>query len=670
MVKKLLIILICIALLFVFLSGCQALQHYAKQMMNTEEYSGESFEALPTLAVKDNTELIPLDVLTSYVEYTPPQISDDGSMILYRHLTEFEDNIIAENWQTGEQTVVNWPSESAGNPYFLWAPDGETVLFFVDNMGDENYGLYTSNINTGQTKTIFAGGSNDCYIISDNPDNEQKIFILIFNFDTKVYDLYSLNYITGSKELVLANPGNITNYIFDRSGNLRLVETTDSMAGKQVWLKKEIRSSYTDFAENEYEKIFSWDYEDADSSKIYGFMQDGRRILYVDSSSTNTTALCIYDIGTGETTKIFNDPDYDIAGTWTNIEHDQVTAVSVYSQTIEWHVLDESFNSDYQALSVIGDVFDIFDSSEEDKYWLVSYISDKKEKDYYVYDMEAKQITFLFNAQPKLEQFSFAPMEPFAFISGDGLTIEGYATFPVGAVRENLPTVVLVHGGPWTRDIWGYNSEVQFLANRGYLVLQINFRGSAGYGKDFLLAGDKEWGGLMHQDILDAVSFSTSQGWTDPGCVGVYGASYGGYEALICAAFSSDVFECAVDAFGPSSLLTFVESIPAQWTMEYQDLIRAVGDPLTEAEFMKQRSPLYYADDINIPLLIVQGENDVRVSRQESDQMVAALKGSGVPVIYMLFPNTGHGFNTNASRQEFFSMMERFLAQNLGGRTE
>ena len=346
-------------------------------------------------------------------------------------------------------------------------------------------------------------------------------------------------------------------------------------------------------------------------------------------------------------------------------------AVDYYSDKIEWEILDESFRDDYEALAQVEDgVFNIIGSSAYDEYWLVMYVSDVHDADYYIYDMQSQEVTYLFNAREELMDYDFAHKESITYTASDGLKIEGYATFPVGLERKDLPTVVLVHGGPWSRDTWEFDPEAQFLANRGYLVLQVNFRGSTGYGKDFVLAGDKEWGGKMHQDILDAVDYTVSMGWADENRIGVYGASYGGYEALICAAFSSDVFQCAVDAFGPSSLLTFIESIPPQWSTSYQDLIRSVGDPDTEAEFMRERSPLYYADDIEIPMLIAQGENDIRVVKSESDQMVAALEAAGVPVQYLVFEDTGHGFSSIATRDEFYKTMEAFFAEYLGGRVE
>lgn len=669
MIKKLLCALICAVLLLGSLTGCIQIRQYAKEAgpgpVETPAATAEPSE-LPTLQPPQG-DVIPLEVLTSFAEYTAPDISRDGDMILYRHLVEFSDRIIAEDWRTGEKTEVMWPKVD-GIPRYFWAPDGETVLFFVDNMCDENYGIYTTEIKTGESKTILPGGKNNCYYVSDNPKNDKEIYIKMLDFERELYDLYLLNYETGVKKLVLENSGNISSYIFDHDGNLTVVNTTDENAGEHAWLNTGFKSG-AKFSENDWKKIFSWDYENSDSSGVTGVMQDGKSLIYMDSSGSNTQTLYSYDIAAGKSEKISNDPNYDISGYWTDLDLNKVTAVTVYGQKQEWRVLDDSFQDDYDVLRSIGEDFDIYDSSEQDEYWMVAYTSDVRETDYYIYDMASNEIKFLYNAQPHLSDYDFAEMEPFSYTADDGLKIEGYATFPLGQ-KSGLPTVVLVHGGPASRDVWGYNQEVQLLANRGYLVLQVNFRGSTGYGKNFLLAGDREWGGLMHQDILDAVEYSVAQGWTDPERVGVYGASYGGYEALICAAFSPDVFKCAVDAFGPSSLITLVESMPPQWGLARESMMKSVGNPATDAEFMESRSPLYYAKDIKIPLLIAQGDNDVRVTQQESDQMVKALRDADIPVTYLLFEDTGHGFSSKESRLSFYSEMEKFFAENLGGRIE
>jgi dipeptidyl aminopeptidase/acylaminoacyl peptidase len=663
--KKLLAVILSIAILLVSLAGCIELRQYVQEAGLAPKASPtEYYEDLPTLPVL--ADLIPLNVFTSFFEYTAPDISGDGNTVLYRNIKGYTDKIIAKDWRTGEETIVRWPDEVDGIPHYFWAPDGKTVLFFVDSNADENYGVYTSNIETGKTSTVLPGGTTNCYYVSDNPKNLKEIYIEMLDFERKLYDLYLLNYETGKKTLVLENPGDITSYIFDYDGNLTLVTTNDDNAGKHVWLNTGFKSG-TAFIQDDWKRILSWDYEDAESSGIWGMMPDMKSFMYVDSSRSNTKTLYNYDISTGTSTEIFNDPSYDIVGSWTDLEMGRVTAVTVYGQKNEWHILDESFRDDFEILNAAGDDFKIIDSSSKDEYWIVAYTSDVKEMDYYLYDMEKKELIYLYNAQPDLGQYKFAPTEPFSYTTGDGLKIEGYATFPLGAEKKDLPTVMLVHGGPWARDTWGFDKEVQLLASRGYLVLRVNFRGSTGYGKDFMNAGDLEWGGLMHQDILDAVDYATGQGWADPERVGVYGASYGGYEALVCAAFSSDVFKCAVDAFGPSSLLTFVESIPPQWELARKSLEKSVGNPAKDAELMKSRSPLYYAKDIKIPLLIAQGDNDPRVPQKESDQMVEALREAGVDVTYLLFENTGHGLGYEPNKLRFYSEVEKFFAENLGG---
>ncbi len=665
MPKKVVFILICAALLFSF-TGCIRLSENARISAGVSETPQASEETpAPTAG---GGELLPLEVFTSSIEYSPPDISGDGSMILYRHITSTSDDIIAEDCNTGKQTFVGWPEEAAGIPYYSWAPDSETVLFFVDKMGDENYGLYTSNIKTGETKTVLPAGGNNCYYIADAKDNDKEIYVELMDFNRQLFDLYLLNYITGVKTLVLKNPGNITAYMFDNEGNFRGITTNDESAGKHAFINTGFNFDTTEFLPDDWKEILSWGYEDADTSGVRYFMSDGKQLVYSDSSKSNTNTYYYYDIATGQSAEIYNDPDYDISGSWVDLTLNKVTALSVYGQKTEWHVLDSSFQDDYDSISKNGTDFDIYDSSSDDAYWIVAYVSDVKETDYYLYDMAKHELKFLYNTEPGLGQYKFAQMEPFSYTAGDGLRIEGYATFPQGEEKKDLPAVVLVHGGPASRDIWGYSPEVQLLASRGYLVLQINFRGSTGYGKDFMRTGDLEWGGKMHQDILDGVKYAVNEGWADPERIGVYGASYGGYEALTCAAFSSDVFKCAVDAFGPSSLITLIDSIPPQWSLEREGLMKSVGNPDTDEELMKSRSPLYYAKDMKIPLLIAQGENDVRVTQQQSDQMVEALKDAGIPVTYLLFPNTGHGFNNNKDRMTFYSAMEKFFAENLGGK--
>jgi dipeptidyl aminopeptidase/acylaminoacyl peptidase len=289
---------------------------------------------------------------------------------------------------------------------------------------------------------------------------------------------------------------------------------------------------------------------------------------------------------------------------------------------------------------------------------------------YHVYDRASGDLAFLFAHKPQLDDYALAPMQPFSYEARDGLGISGYVTFPPGAEPRDLPAVLNVHGGPWTRDVWGYDAEAQWLANRGYACVQVNFRGSSGYGKAFGNSGDKEWGRAMQTDLVDAVDHVVAQGWVDRSRVGIYGGSYGGYAALAGAAFTPDVFRCTVDMVGPSNLLTLLSSMPEYWKPQIALMHAKVGNPETEKDMLWARSPLSRVDDIRIPVLVAQGANDPRVKRAEAEQIVAALRAKGIPHEYLLFEDEGHGLARPENRERFYAAAEAFLAQHLGGRSE
>ena len=334
-------------------------------------------------------------------------------------------------------------------------------------------------------------------------------------------------------------------------------------------------------------------------------------------------------------------------------------------------MLDESIKVDFENIRAInpGD-FAITSRDDTDTTWVVSFTVDNGPVPFYTYDRQSRAVTFLFSSRPSLSNYSLANMEPITFTSRDGLAIHGYLTLPVGKEKSNLPLILNVHGGPWVRDGWGYNPEAQWFANRGYACLQVNYRGSTGYGKDFLNAGNKEWGGKMHDDLVDAVYWAIEQGIADPKKVAIYGGSYGGYAALAGATFTPDLFCCAVDIVGPSNLITLIQTIPAYWTPLVKVFHLRVGNPDTEEDFLKSRSPLFKVDQIKIPILIAQGANDPRVKQAESEQIVEAMKSKGIEYEYMLFPDEGHGFAKPENRLRFYAAAEKFLAKHLGGRFE
>jgi dipeptidyl aminopeptidase/acylaminoacyl peptidase len=346
-------------------------------------------------------------------------------------------------------------------------------------------------------------------------------------------------------------------------------------------------------------------------------------------------------------------------------------AVSFTKARTEWKVLDESVKADFEALAKVarGD-FSVTSMTTDESKWVVAYVPDDAPTSYYLYDRAAKKADLLFVNNSKLEKVKLAQMEPISYKAKDGLTIHGYLTKPVGVEAKSLPTVLLVHGGPWARDTWGYNPMVQFLANRGYAVLQVNFRGSTGYGKSFLNAGNKEWAGKMHQDLVDAKAWLVKEGIADPKKVAIAGGSYGGYATLVGLTFTPEEFACGVDIVGPSNIVTLLKTVPPYWAPAKALFAKRVGDLEKEEEFLKERSPLFKVNYITKPLLIGQGKNDPRVKVAESDQIVEAMRKNGKPVEYVVYPDEGHGFARPENRLHFYATAEQFLAKHLGGRAE
>ncbi|MDQ6948379.1 MAG: prolyl oligopeptidase family serine peptidase, partial [Actinomycetota bacterium] len=426
-----------------------------------------------------------------------------------------------------------------------------------------------------------------------------------------------------------------------------------------------------DTTDDEWRPLLEIGQEDSLTSEPLGFTVDGSGLWAITSLGANAGRLVHIDCATGESTVVAEDPTYDVGAVRFHPDTREPQIVVFMKDRADYHVLDPAVADDIEALLGLspGDPV-LLGHDDADKVWLVAYTNDDGPVRYYAWDRAAGQATFMFEHQPSLSRYQLAHMEPFTFAARDGLTIHGYATFPPVLPPKSLPTVLNVHGGPWARDAWGFDPEAQWLANRGYLCVQVNYRGSTGYGKAFVNAGDREWGAAMHDDLLDAVDHVVAKGWADRDRVGIYGGSYGGYAALVGAAFTPDVFRCAVDIVGPSNLKTLIESVPAYWAPIVAQFHTRVGNPETEEEFLWSRSPLSAADQIRIPLLIAQGANDPRVKQAEAEQIVAALKDKGIDHEYLLYPDEGHGFAKPENRLSFYAAAERFLSHHLGGRAE
>jgi dipeptidyl aminopeptidase/acylaminoacyl peptidase len=480
--------------------------------------------------------------------------------------------------------------------------------------------------------------------------------------DRRVHDVYRVNLTTGALEKDTENPGNVVDWLVDPNFQIRGAMAMRSDGGSELCVRRDVKSSW--------EAFVKWGAEDNFSGAI-GFTPDGKGLYLLDSRDANSMRAVEIDIDSGKQIVLAEDPEYDIIGyiihPWTH----KLQAVCILKERRYWRVIDSSIEEDIKKIKEIhkGDFF-LLNRDSADKNWLIGFTCDDEPIPYYAYNRETHETTFLFTAQPKLEKYKLAQMKPISLTSRDGLTLHGYLTLPLGMEAKNLPMVLNVHGGPWDRDTWGYNPEAQWLANRGYACLQINFRGSIGYGKKFLNAGNREWGRKMHDDLIDAVNWAIKEGIADPKRIAIYGSSYGGYAALVGAAFTPEVFKCAAEACGPSNLITFLETIPPYWEPLRMLFYERIGNLDTEKEFLKSRSPLFKADNIKIPMLIAQGANDPRVKQAESEQIVNALRNKNISVEYILFSDEGHMFVNPNNRLKFYAAVESFLSKHLGGRVE
>jgi dipeptidyl aminopeptidase/acylaminoacyl peptidase len=613
------------------------------------------------LARADLPPLIPRDVLFGNPEKTSPRLSPDGKFLAY--LAPDDKNVL-QVWVRSIGTedarkLTNDPKR--GIRMYLWAFDGEHLLYQQDTEGDENFHVYAVNIKTEKTRDLTPHQGVQARLEDLDHKFPNDALVGMNKENPKKHDVYRLNLTTGETKLEAENPGNVVGFTADGQLKVRAALAATPDGGHDLLVR--------DTPDQPWKKLRHWDYEEQGSPSH--FSEDGKTLYVIATHDANAARLLAVDLATGKETVIAEDPQYDVGGILVHPTKHTLQAVAFNRDKVEWKVLDPSIQGDFDALAKVRPgQFSVGSRDLQDKTWLVSYTIDDGPVYYYSYDRSSKKAELLFSHQPKLEGLKLSTMKPISYKSRDGLTIHGYLTLPVGVEPKNLPTVLLVHGGPWGRDSWGFNSMTQWLANRGYAVLQVNFRGSTGYGKKFLNAGNKEWAGKMHDDLIDGVNWIVKEGIADPKKVAIMGGSYGGYATLVGLTFTPDVFACGVDIVGPSNISTLIKSIPPYWTPLLHMFAKRVGDLEKDADFLKSRSPLFLADKITKPLLIGQGANDPRVKQAESDQIVEAMRKAGRPVEYVIYTDEGHGFARPENRLHFFAKSEEFLAKYLGGRFE
>jgi dipeptidyl aminopeptidase/acylaminoacyl peptidase len=608
------------------------------------------------------TPLIPRKVLFGNPEKTNPQISPYGTHMAYlapvnNVLNVWVGTIGSDDYQPTTR------DEERGVRFYFWAQDNKHIMYIQDVGGNENWRLYATNLDTHETRDLTPFENVQVQIIDHDKHFPNELLIGLNKENPQVHDVYHLDLTSGELTLVAKNPGTTMSWVTDAHFKVRAATAALSDGGTELLVRDDERS--------DWRKLLTWDADDSLTSGPIGFTPDGRAIYLQDSRNANAGRLVKLDIATGHVTVIAEDPHYDVGNVMIHPDTHAVQAVAFTRDRNEWVVLDETIRMDFDTLGSIhrGDFF-ITSRDNADTTWVVAFTVDNGPVPFYAYERKSLRATLLFDNQPALNEYTLATIEPVSFTSRDGLTIHGYLTLPPDGQKRELPMVLNVHGGPWGRDTWGYRPDAQWFANRGYACLQVNFRGSTGYGKDFVNAGDREWGRNMHNDLVDAVQWAIEKGIADPEKVAIFGGSYGGYAALVGATFTPDLFCCAVDIVGPSNLNTLIRTIPPYWSTFLATFHKRVGNPDTEEAFLNSRSPLFKVDQIKIPILIGQGANDPRVKQAESEQIVEAMKRNGIEYEYMLFPDEGHGFAKPENRLTFFAAAEKFLAKHLGGRYE
>ncbi|GAC1618562.1 MAG: S9 family peptidase [Ktedonobacteraceae bacterium] len=608
------------------------------------------------------TRLIPRSILFGNPVKAGPRISPDGKRLAYVAPVNGVLNVWVGPIGQDQFRPVTKDTER-GIRFYFWAADNQHILYVQDAGGNENWRLFATDIETQETRDLTPFENVQVQILDSDKHFPNELLIAMNRENPQVHDVYRVDLKTGELTLSAKNPGNIVGWIADTQFKVRAGHAARPDGGLDLVVR--------DHEEDDWRTIINWDADDSLTSGALGFTQDGQGLYMQDSRGVNAGRLVKLNLATNAIEVIAEDPQYDVENVLIHPDTHEIQAVAFNKDRREWTILDETIRLDFDRIREIhqGD-FSIVGRDDADATWIIAFTVDNGPVPFYAYQRKSQSADFLFDNQPELSNYTLAHMEPVVFTARDGLTVHGYLALPVGEQRSNLPLVVNVHGGPWVRDNWGYNPEVQWFTNRGYACLQINYRGSTGYGKDFTNAGDKEWGRNMHADLVDGVRWAVAQGIADEKKIAIYGGSYGGYAALVGATFTPDLFCCAVDIVGPSSLITLIRSVPPYWVPMLASMYKRVGNPDTEEEFLKSRSPLFFVENIKIPMLIAQGANDPRVKQAEAEQIVEAMKSKGISYEYMLFPDEGHGFAKPENRIKFYAAAEKFLAAHLGGRYE
>jgi dipeptidyl aminopeptidase/acylaminoacyl peptidase len=624
--------------------------------------------------------LIDRELLFGDPEISGAQLSPDGQYIAFLKPWKGTRNIWVKKTNQPFSSARLVTTETARPvPAFLWTRDAKFIVYVKDNGGDENFNVYAVDPSaaapTGPLSDNDAPPSRDLtnlkgvrvMLFSAPKTRPDLIYIGLNDRDKSWHDLYKLQISTGERTLIRQNSDRIAAWIFDLQGNLRLaqrVKDSGGDSGDQEILRVDPGGFTPIYTCNVFE-----------TCDVIQFHRDAQRAyIQTNKGDLDLLTLALLDPATGEIEIVESDPlgRVDLDSAWFSEATDELVETQYSDDRDRRYFRDQAFEADYRWLEekFPREEISVNSNTRDESQWLVAVHGDTEPGETYLFHRPTRTLSFQYKIRENLPRESLAPMQAVRYKSSDGLEIPAYLTLPKGVEPKGLAALMMVHGGPWARDEWGYNALAQFFANRGYAVCMPNFRGSTGFGKEFLNAGNAEWGARMQDDITWGVKYLVAEGIADPKRIGILGGSYGGYATLAGVAFTPDLYSAGVDIVGPSNLTTLLGSIPPYWEAGRKIMYARMADPDTPAgkKWLEERSPLYSAGKIKTPLMVVQGANDPRVNRREAEQIVIALRDRGFAVEYLLAPDEGHGFARPVNNLAMFMAIEKFLALHLGGR--
>jgi dipeptidyl aminopeptidase/acylaminoacyl peptidase len=623
--------------------------------------------------MRSDVPIIPRRLLFGNPTRTAPSLSHDGRYVSYLAPVDGVLNVWVAEAGSPDRAAPVTRDRKRGIRNYFWAYDPGTLIYMQDRDGDENWQLFATDSKGERTRplTPYEGVRGQVQHVSHR--HPANLLVGLNKRRPEYHDVYNLDLRTGALDLVVENDS-FAGFVTDDDYRVRVADRMLPDGGRELLLRT---------GDGHWLPFMQIGHEDALTTGVAGFDGTGTKLYMVDSRGRDTAALFELDLnagGTGPARMLADDSRADAGRVVRHPVSRHAQAVSFTYDRKRWQVIDPAIEPDFACLAgAVGGDFDIASRTLDDSRWIVEAAADDAPTRFYLYDRSRREATLWFTSRPDLEGKPLARMHSATLRARDGLNLVAYYSLPPGSDRSTagkpdrpLPTVLLVHGGPWARDHWGFNSYHQWLANRGYAVVSVNFRGSTGFGKRFLNAGNLEWGRKMHDDLVDTVEWAVANGIADRSRTAIMGGSYGGYSALVGLSMTPDLFACGIDLVGPSNLITLLRSIPPYWKPVQQIFRTRAGDPDTPegVQLLRERSPLTHVGNIRRPLLIGQGKNDPRVKQAESDQIVNAMKERGIPVTYLLYPDEGHGFGRPENSLAYAAVTEAFLGRSLGGKVE